>query len=81
MRQDPSIKTGYNLVLCHSILSSVDELRDALARLLSVKPQVNIAELADSDVLGNQLHIERQEQDSLVMLASRLVASKNKKGH
>ncbi|OHT17654.1 TPR Domain containing protein [Tritrichomonas foetus] len=79
MRQDPSIKTGYNLVLCHSVLSSTEELREAYVRMLSVKPQMSIAELNDSDILGNQLHIERREQVRLVMLASRLVASRNEK--
>ncbi|OHT11609.1 TPR Domain containing protein [Tritrichomonas foetus] len=76
MRQDPSIKTGYNLVLCHSVLSSTEELREAYTRLLAVKPQMSINELGNSDILGNQLHIERREQVRLVMLASRLVASK-----
>ncbi|KAK8876465.1 Intraflagellar transport protein 88 [Tritrichomonas musculus] len=47
--------------------------------MLSVKPQMSIAELNDSDILGNQLHIERREQVRLVMLASRLVATKNEK--
>ncbi|KAK8864014.1 Intraflagellar transport protein 88 [Tritrichomonas musculus] len=79
MRQDPSIKTGYNLVLCHSILSSVDELRDSFTRLLAVKPPMTITEMNDSDVLGNQMHIERREQVRLVMLASRLVATKSDK--
>jgi intraflagellar transport protein 88 len=79
MRQDPSIKSGHNLVLCHSILSSADELKGAFTRLLSVKPSLSLSELSESDVLGNQLHIERQEQIRLVMLASRLVASQNEK--
>ncbi|KAK8860347.1 Intraflagellar transport protein 88 [Tritrichomonas musculus] len=76
MRQEPSIKTGYNLVLCHSVLSSVEELKEAYIRMLLVKPQSSIAEMNESDILGNQLHIERREQVRLVMLASRLVASK-----
>lgn len=79
MRHDPSIKTGYNLVLCHSILSSMDELKEAYSRLLAVKPMMTIAELNESDVLGNQMHIERREQVRLVMLASRLVADKSEK--
>ncbi|OHS94862.1 TPR Domain containing protein [Tritrichomonas foetus] len=79
MRQDPSVKTGYNLVLCHSVLSSMDELKDAYVRLLTVKPPMTIAEMNDSDVLGNQMHIERREQVRLVMLASRLVATKSEK--
>jgi intraflagellar transport protein 88 len=77
LRQDPSNKIGYNLVLCHSILSSQDELRDAFSRLVDVRPQTSIAELSDSDVLGSHLHVERRDQVRLVMLASRLVASKN----
>lgn len=77
MKQEASIKTGYNLVLCHSVLSSIEELREAFIRLLSVKPQTSISELNDSDILGNQLMIERKEQIRLVMLASRLVASKS----
>jgi intraflagellar transport protein 88 len=76
MKHDPSIKTGYNLVLCHSVLSSVDELHEAYTRMLSVKPPMTIAELNESDILGNQLHVERREQVRLVMLASRLVAEK-----
>lgn len=79
MRHDPSIKTGYNLVLCHSVLSSTEELREAYTRLLSVKPNSTLNELNESDILGNQLHIERREQVRLVMLASRLVASKGEK--
>ena len=79
MKQDPNIKTGYNLVLCHSMLSQQEELRDAYTRMLAVKPLMSISELNDSDILGNQLHIERREQVRLVMLASRLVASKNDK--
>lgn len=77
MREDPSVKTGYNLVLCHSILSSMEELKEAYTRLLAVKPSMSIAELNDSDILGNQLHIERREEVRLVMLASRLVAQKD----
>lgn len=79
MRQDPSIKTGYNLVLCHSVLSSLDELKDTFVRLLAVKPPMAITEMNDSDVLGNQMHIERREEVRLVMLASRLVATKSDK--
>ena len=44
MRQDPSIKTGYNLVLCHSVLSSMDELKEAFTRLLAVKPNSHISQ-------------------------------------
>ncbi|KAH0788432.1 TPR Domain containing protein [Histomonas meleagridis] len=76
MKQEPTIKTGYNLVLCHSILSSIDELKESFIRMLSVKPQ-STSQLTDSDTLGNQLHIERREHIRLVMLASRLVASKD----
>lgn len=76
MRQDPSIKTGYNLVLCHSVLSSVDELKEAFTRLLTVRPHSSF-DMSNSDVLGNQLHIERREEVRLVMLAARLVASKS----
>lgn len=76
MRHDPSIKTGYNLVLCHSVLSSIEELKEAYVRMLSVKPQSSLSEMGESDILGNQLHIERKEQVRLVMLASRLVATK-----
>ncbi|OHT16203.1 TPR Domain containing protein [Tritrichomonas foetus] len=79
MRQSPSIKTGYNLVLCHSVLSSVDELKEAYTRMLAVKPLSSISDMNESDILGNQLHIERREQVRLVMLASRLVASKTTK--
>jgi intraflagellar transport protein 88 len=79
LRQDPSIKIGFNLVLCHSILSSPDELRDAFARLVEVRPQMSISEINDRDVLGNHLHIERREQVPLVMLAARLVASRTRR--
>lgn len=79
MRVDPSIKTGFNLVLCHAILSSTEDMREAYKGLLGVKPVTTIGDLAESDVLGNQLHVERREQVRLVMLASRLVASKSDK--
>ena len=79
MRQDPSIKTGYNLVLCHSVLSRSSEMKEAYTRLLGVKPNSSISDMNDSDILGNQLHIERREQVRLVMLVSRLVASKSEK--
>ena len=79
MRLDPSIKTGFNLVLCHSILSSTEDMREAYSRLLDVKPVTTIGDLSESDILGNQLHVERREQVRLVMLASRLVASKGDK--
>ena len=77
MKLDPSIKTGFNLVLCHSVLSQMEDLKEAYVRLLSVKPPMNISEMNDSDILGNQMHIERREQVRLIMLASRLVATKS----
>ena len=73
MRLDPSIKTGFNLVLCHSILSSTEDMREAYSRLLDVKPVTTIGDLSESDILGNQLHLEKREQVRLVMLASSLV--------
>jgi len=76
---DPNIKTGFNLVLCHSILSSIEDLREAYSRMLLVKPPTSISEMSESDILGNQLHVERREQVRLVMLASRLVAQKFEK--
>ncbi|EAY01380.1 TPR Domain containing protein [Trichomonas vaginalis G3] len=79
MRVDPSIKTGFNLVLCHAILSSTEDMREAYKGLLGVKPVTTISDLQESDVLGNQLHVERREQVRLVMLTSRLVASKSDK--
>ncbi|KAH0794603.1 TPR Domain containing protein [Histomonas meleagridis] len=79
MRQDPSVKTGYNLVLCHSFLSSMDELKEAYTRLLAVKPRNSISDLNDSDILGNQLHVERREEVRLIILASRLVAERSDK--
>jgi intraflagellar transport protein 88 len=77
MKHEPSVKTGYNLVLCHSVLSSMEELKEAFVRLLGVKPVMPISDQVESDVLGTQLHIERREQVRLVMLASRLVAQKS----
>jgi intraflagellar transport protein 88 len=76
MKHEASVKTGFNLVLCHSVLSSLDELKESFVRLLAVKP---IPESTESDILGTQLHIERREQVRLVMLAARLVAGKNEK--
>ena len=55
MRLDPSIKTGYNLVLCHALLSSTDEVRDAYKGLLGVKPITTIGDISESDILGNCL--------------------------
>jgi intraflagellar transport protein 88 len=79
MKHEMSVKTGYNLVLCHSVLSSMDELKEAYVRLLGVKPVVSISEIGENDMLGGQLHFERREQVRLVMLASRLVAQKSEK--
>jgi intraflagellar transport protein 88 len=79
MKHDPCIKTGDNVILCHSVLSSLDEVKVAYVRLLAVKPVMLIQDLGESDVLGTQLHIERREQVRLVMVASRLVAEKSDK--
>jgi intraflagellar transport protein 88 len=75
MKHEPSVKTAFNLVLCHSVLSSHDDLKDAYVRLLSVRP-VSV-ESTDTDTLGRQLQGERNEQLRFVMLASRVVAQKN----
>lgn len=77
MRLDPSIKTGFNLVLCHAILSAPEDCREAFKAMIGVKPITTVSDI--SDVLGNQLHVERREQIRLVMLASRLVANKTDK--
>ena len=78
MKFDLNIKSGFNLVLCHSILSPVDELRESFKRMLTVKPSTTITDLSESDILGNQLHVERREQLRLIMLAARLVSQKSK---
>lgn len=76
MKLDPNIKTGFNLVLCHSILSSPEDLRDAYNRMIQIKPVTSITDIKEGDELGNQLHVERRDQVRLVMLASRLVAAR-----
>lgn len=76
MQLDPSIKAGFNLCLCHSMLTSKEDLRDAFNKLVAVKPVTSVGDIKESDVLGNQLHVERREQIRLIMLAARLVAQK-----
>lgn len=78
MPLDPNIKTGFNLVLCHAILNSIEDIRDAYSRLIAVKPYTT-AITNEGDVLSNQLHVQRREEIRLVMLASRLVASRSDK--
>lgn len=75
MHYKPSIQTAYNLVLCHFVLSSVEQLKEAFIRMLSVKSYTKISD--ESDILGNQFNIERNEEIRLIMLAARLVASKD----
>ena len=78
MTKDPNVKTGFNLVLCHSILSPLEQLKNAYTRLLAIKPY-STPDANESDILGNQQHVERREEIRLIMLASRLVASKSEK--
>lgn len=70
MKQDASIRTGYNLVLCHSVLSTLDSMKDAFVRMLAVRTPPAADE---SDPLGNQINVERREMVRLVMLATRLL--------
>lgn len=66
MRLDSSIKSGFNLVLCHSAaLSPISEIRESWSRLLSVNPNPNHNDNS-SDQPGNQLHATRNEAVRLI---------------
>ncbi|OHT07615.1 Intraflagellar transport protein 88 like protein [Tritrichomonas foetus] len=76
MKHDPTIKAGYHLVLCHSVLSSIDSMREAFSNMLHIK--VNDNKIEESDILGNLVTIEYRDNCRFIGLAAKIVASKVK---